>query len=164
MDPSSNEPVIPFRAIGVIRTPFAEPKGAPIQPVYARDAEGRVELAPEFADALADLDGFDRVWLFYWCHLAGPYRAEVVPFRDDRAHGLFATRAPARPNPLGMSCVRLLRVDGPALHVAGVDMVDGSPLLDLKPYVPAFDAFPEAGAGWLDAGRSARTEADDRFA
>lgn len=152
-----------FRTIGVIRTPFVESEGTPIQPVYAREAEGTVELLPEYAEGTLDLDGFDRLWLLYCFDRAPAARLRVVPFRDDRAHGVFATRSPCRPNPLGLSCVRLLAVEGCRLRVAGVDMLDGTPLLDLKPYVPQFDSFPGARAGWLDAGRVDRTRADRRF-
>ncbi len=148
--------------IGVIRSPHREAAGAPIQPAYAA-AEGRVIVEPAYAEALADLEGFDRIWLLYWFDRARPWMPRVVPYRDTRTHGLFATRAPARPNPVGMSVVRLLRREGRELVVGGIDVLDGTPLLDIKPYVPAWDAWPDARAGWLDARRAAREVADGRF-
>lgn len=152
-----------FRAIGIIHTPYESSNGTPIQPVYAQDREGTVELFAPYADGIQDLDGFDRIWLVYHLHCApaGPLR--VIPFRDNREHGVFATRSPCRPNPIGLSCVRLLVIEGNTLRVAGVDMLDGTPLLDIKPYVPEFDSFPNAKAGWLNEQRVDRTRADARF-
>jgi tRNA-Thr(GGU) m(6)t(6)A37 methyltransferase TsaA len=149
-------------AIRVIHTPFRQVKGAPIQPVFAPAAEGTVELLPEYADGLTDLAGFERVWLVYWLDRTGPARLRVIPFRDTIDHGIFATRAPCRPNPIGLSCVRLIAVAGNVLTVADVDMLDGTPLLDIKPYVPQFDAFPSVRAGWLDSSQN-NTHADGRF-
>jgi tRNA-Thr(GGU) m(6)t(6)A37 methyltransferase TsaA len=149
--------------IGRIRSPFREPAGTPIQPSFAEGTEGVVEVFPEYADGLDDLDGFERIWLLYWLHRAPPARLHVVPFRDEVQHGVFATRAPCRPNPIGLSCVRLLRVEHNLLTVVGVDILDGTPLLDIKPYVPEFDAFPQSRAGWLAQGRHGRTRADHRF-
>ena len=152
--------------IGIIHTPFALPEGTPIQPTMARGAEGEVELAEEFADALKDVDGFDRIWLIYWFHRGSGWKPTVTPYMDDRPHGLFATRAPRRPNAIGMSCVRVLAVSGNRVRVADVDMLDGTPLIDIKPYVPRFDAYPEARSGWLDDSPMAKRDdvnADDRF-
>ncbi len=150
--------------IGVIRTPFARQDGTPIQPAAARGARGTVELRPEFSAALQDLDGFSHIWLLYWFDRAAPYRPLVVPYLDDRERGLFATRAPCRPNPLGMSVVRLLHIRGCTLEVADVDILDGTPLLDIKPYAPRFDCLPEARAGWLDRSAAQTDRADGRFA
>lgn len=149
--------------IGIIHTPFREPAGTPIQPVYADGAEGTVEVFAPFIDGLADLEGFDRIWLIYWCDRAATPKMRVVPYRDTRERGLFATRAPARPNPIGLSCVRLLRVEKHVLHVGDLDILDGTPLLDIKPYVPTFDSFPSIRSGWLGERRTERTIADDRF-
>ncbi len=149
--------------IGIIHTPFREPAGTPIQPVYADGAEGTVEVFAPFIDGLADLEGFDRIWLIYWCDRAAVPKMRVVPYRDTRERGLFATRAPARPNPIGISCVRLLCVEKNILHVADLDILDGTPLLDIKPYVSAFDSFPGIRGGWLSEQRTDRTIADDRF-
>jgi len=136
--------------IGVIRTPFKVPKGTPIQPPAARGAEGRVELFPEYVDGLKDIEGFSHIILIYHFHLSGPPRLWVRPYMDDIERGVFATRAPARPNPIGLSVVKLEGIEGNALHIRDVDVVDGTPLLDIKPYVPQFDGVPEAKIGWLE--------------
>ncbi len=149
--------------IGIIHSPFTEANGTPIQPVFATDAQGTVEVFEPFAEGLADLDGFDRIWLLYWCHRANEPTMRVVPYRDTRERGLFATRAPSRPNPIGLSCVRLLRVEGNVLHVTGLDVLDGTPLLDIKPYVPSFDSFPGNREGWLGESSTGRIIADERF-
>mgnify|MGYP006296157833 CR=1 FL=1 len=151
--------------IGVIHSPFAEPKGTPIQPSYAREAEGTVEVYLPYREALADLEPFDRMWLLYWFDRAGPFRPQVVPFRDVVSRGLFSTRAPCRPNRIGLSSVRLLSMDieNGILRIGDVDILDGTPLLDIKPYVPTFDSYPSSAAGWLDGQGSPREQADDRF-
>jgi tRNA (adenine37-N6)-methyltransferase len=153
-----------FRPIGVVRSPFTRQEGTPIQPGLAPGAEGEIELDPAYADALADLDGFGRIWVLYVFDRATAYRPRVVPYLDDRPRGLFATRAPGRPNPIGMSPLRLLAIAGTTLRVADLDILDGTPVLDVKPYVPAFDAFPGVRAGWLDAARRDECRADGRFA
>lgn len=150
-------------AIGLIHSPFPSPAGTPIQPPFGGAAEGTVEVFPAYADGLHDLGGFERIWLLYWLDRAPPARLRVAPFRDDAERGLFATRAPCRPNPIGLSCVRLLRIEANLLTIGGVDILDGTPLVDIKPYVPQFDAFPQSRAGWLEAGGNRRTLADDRF-
>jgi tRNA-Thr(GGU) m(6)t(6)A37 methyltransferase TsaA len=151
------------RPIGVIRSPHRTPAGTPIQPVYAEPCDGRVVVDPELEAALADLEGFERIWLVYHLDRAGPFKARVVPYRDNQEHGLFATRSPCRPNPIGISVVRLLARERNVLHVRGVDILDETPLLDIKPYVPEFDAFPTSKAGWLEQRCEDRREADDRF-
>jgi len=152
-----------IQPIGIIRTGFIEAVGTPIQPAYAKQAEGQVIVDEEFEPALADLEGFERLWLIYWMDRASPFKPMVVPYRDTRKHGLFATRSPCRPNPIGLSVVRLLRREGRILHVADIDILDGTPLLDIKPYVPEFDAHPSSKAGWFDACRVDRKVADRRF-
>jgi len=152
-----------FRPIGVVRSPFVVEDGTPIQPVAAAEVEGEIVLDAELAPALADLAGFDRIWVVYVLDRAGDYRPSVVPYRDDRPHGLFATRSPCRPNPIGISSLRLLAVSGATLRVADLDILDGSPVLDVKPYVPEFDAYPEARAGWLEERRRDVSAADGRF-
>jgi len=149
--------------IGTIRTPFCEQAGTPIQPGYGDEAHGEAVLDPAFAAGLADLERFERAWLVTWLHKSGDYKLRVVPYRDTRERGLFATRAPRRPNPIGISCVRVLGVEGNVLRFAGADMLDGTPLLDIKPYSPRFDAFPDARAGWLDDEAVDRRRADGRF-
>ena len=149
--------------IGVIRSPYHQPAGTPIQPVFAGAVEGTVELLPQFLDGLQDLAGFERIWLIYWLDRAPAARLRVVPFLDTVERGLFATRAPCRPNPIGLSCVRLLAVRGNVLTFYGADILDGTPLLDIKPYVPRFDAFGAARAGWFEQQTTGNTHADGRF-
>ena len=162
MEDPGRPPII-LRPIGVICSPHRTPAGTPIQPAYADEAEGEVVVDEPFERALDDIEGFERVWLVYWFDRAGPFAPHVVPYRDTREHGVFATRAPNRPNPIGLSVVRLLGRDGRVLHVSGIDVLDGTPLLDIKPYVAEFDAHPVSKAGWLDDRREDRRVADDRF-
>jgi len=161
-DPRDYTGVVPFpeqitlRPIGVVRSTYTERYGTPRQAGLdgpGGDAPARLELDPAVIDAAAlnDLDGFDRVWVLAWLHLNRPeWPTRVRPPRGGPRRGLFSTRAPHRPNPIGLSAPRLLRVDGHTVHVAGLDLIDGTPLLDLKPYVPFADAFPDAAAGWVD--------------
>jgi tRNA-Thr(GGU) m(6)t(6)A37 methyltransferase TsaA len=156
---------ISYRPIGTIHSPHADVQGMPIQPAGAAGIRGRVEILAEYAPGLKDLDGFSHIILIYHFHRAGPPQLTVVPFMDSEPRGLFATRAPRRPNPIGLSVVRLLGIEGTTLHVENIDVLDGTPLLDLKPYVPQFDQPAAARAGWLDAtGNRVRTRrSDDRF-
>jgi tRNA (adenine37-N6)-methyltransferase len=149
--------------IGTIHTPYRTAEGTPIQPRFGEGIEARVTVIDEYVAALQDIEGFERLWLLYWLDRAGPFAPLVVPYRDDRPHGLFATRSPSRPNPIGLSVVRLLGRDENALRVADIDVLDGTPLLDIKPYVPKVDAHPDSRAGWFDANRVDRTIADGRF-
>jgi tRNA-Thr(GGU) m(6)t(6)A37 methyltransferase TsaA len=149
--------------IGRIHSSFQEATGTPIQPCRAHNSPGHVELRPEYVDGLADLAGFDRIWLIYWFHRAAAAKMRVVPYRDTVAHGLFATRAPARPNPLGLSCVRLLGIEGHLLRLAEVDILDNTPLLDIKPYVPQYDNYPVTRCGWIDTVPDRPVVADNRF-
>jgi tRNA (adenine37-N6)-methyltransferase len=136
--------------IGVVRSPFSEKAEAPRQPVVAEGIEGQILVDPRFEDALADLDAFDRIWVLFWFDRAAPhFRSRVLPPRSETKRGVFATRSPHRPNPIGMSAVRLDRIEGGTLFVRDLDVLDGTPVLDLKPYLPYADAFPDAGAGWL---------------
>jgi tRNA-Thr(GGU) m(6)t(6)A37 methyltransferase TsaA len=152
-----------IQVIGVIHTPFARAEGTPIQSAVAAGAEGRVEVHHAFTAGLKDLDGFERIWLLYWFDRAAAARLRVVPYLDQVERGVFATRAPCRPNPIGLSSVRLLRVEGNVLHVRDVDMLDGTPLIDIKPYAPRFDRFEVSRCGWLDAADAGRRLADERF-
>lgn len=161
-----NEPaqVFIFRPIGTIRTPHRQQAGTPIQPACAEGIRGTVEVFDIYADALADLEGFNRIWLLYVLDRAKPWAARVIPFRDRVERGLFATRVPARPNPIGMSAVKLISIEGRILTIEGVDMLDRTPLIDIKPYVSEFDAYPHARAGWYEKGCGNVTVADERFA
>lgn len=140
---------IKYRPIGVVHSPFKEPKGTPIQPAGAEGVAGTVEVFPEYVEGLTDVDGFSHVILIYHCHLATKPSLTVKPFMDDKAHGVFAMRGPSRPNPIGISTVRLVSVEGNILHIRDVDIVDGTPVLDIKPYVPEFDVRPVERTGWL---------------
>ena len=142
-----------YRPIGVIRTPHKEPKGTPIQPTGAQGIEGTIELNPEYRPGLKDLEGFSHVILLYHFHRAEGYSLQVKPYMDKDTHGVFATRIPGRPNPIGLSVVRLLDIEGGTLRIQDVDILDGTPLLDIKPYVPAFDHRETDRIGWL-TGRS----------
>ncbi len=138
--------------IGVIHTPFRDRHSAPRQPAAARGVAGTIELAPgsHYEHALSDLSGFTHLWVIFWFHLNETWNPKVAPPRSAEKRGVFATRSPHRPNPLGLSVLRLLRIEGLTLHVLDVDMIDGTPVFDLKPYVPYTDAVPEAGSGWLN--------------
>jgi len=159
----TDENLIRLTPIGTIHSPHEAAKGTPIQPTYATDCEGQVIVDPRYEEALADLEGFDHIWLIYLLDRAGAFRPRIVPYRDVIEHGLFATRSPCRPNPVGLSVVRLTGREGNVLSVSGIDILDNTPLIDIKPYVPEFDVRPDSKAGWLDERRSERTEADGRF-
>ncbi len=156
---------IQYRPIGIIHSPFQQPHGAPIQPRAAEGVQGTVEVFDEFKEGLADLDGFSHIILVYHLHLSDGYALKVKPFLDDTRRGLFATRAPRRPNPIGISVVPLRKIDGDTLYITNVDIIEGTPLLDIKPYVPEFDREVDIRVGWL-TGKSHRvkdTFSDDRF-
>lgn len=158
------EPYV-VRPIGFARSPFVEKVEAPRQAVASEGALGRIELLPEHEHALEDLEGFERIWVIFWFHQvpAGASPSKVLPPRSDRKRGVFATRSPHRPNPIGISAVRLERVEGRVVHIRDLDLIDGTPVLDLKPYVPYADAFPEANAGWLEAKPDPRPSWDVAF-
>ncbi len=151
------------RSIGIIHSPFTEAAGTPIQPRFAEDVEGNVEVFEEFAPGLKDLDGFERIWLIYWFDRSQPFKLMVKPYIDTVERGLFATRAPSRPNPIGISCVKLLGIDGNILRVSGMDILDGTPLLDIKPFIARFDSFQVSRSGWQDTIEDPHKKADNRF-
>jgi tRNA-Thr(GGU) m(6)t(6)A37 methyltransferase TsaA len=154
---------IVFRQIGTIYSPYTSTAGMPIQPRGALRVAGRVEVFPEYAEGLKDLPGFSHIYLLYQFHVASSMRLCVVPFLDSQPRGVFATRAPARPNPLGLSVVRLREVRGNVLLVENLDVLDGTPLLDIKPYVPAFDHWDVESTGWLaEKGHRAGSAASDQ--
>jgi tRNA-Thr(GGU) m(6)t(6)A37 methyltransferase TsaA len=162
---SEEREAVRFRPIGIIHTPFANLEGMPIQPTGASGVPGQVELFPEFREGLQDLEEFSHVILLYHFHRSRGYALEVVPFMDSEKRGLFSTRAPRRPNPLGLSVVRLLGIEEGILRVEGVDILDGTPLLDIKPFVPDFDASEELRLGWLEEARkrAVAQRSDGRF-
>lgn len=140
-----------FEPIGVIHTPFKSPEDVPIQPTGGRDVEAVVEVDPRYVPGLEDLDGFSHILLVYHFHLSKGYKLKVVPFADTEERGLFSTRAPRRPNPIGVSVVRLLRIEGNKIHISDIDMVDGTPLLDIKPCIPHLYPSPDdVKIGWLE--------------
>lgn len=141
---------ITYRAIGRVRSPFKQASGTPIQAALANDSRGSIELFPDFVEGLVGLEGFSHLMLFYHFHLSGKAELKVKPFLDEEEHGVFATRAPRRPNALGVSIVRLEKIEGNVLHIRNLDILDGTPLLDIKPYVPAFDKREDTRTGWLE--------------
>jgi tRNA-Thr(GGU) m(6)t(6)A37 methyltransferase TsaA len=149
--------------IGLIHTPFQHAAGTPIQSAVSDGAKGTIEVFPEYTLGLRDLEGFERLWLIYLLDRASAPQLLAHPYLDDREHGIFATRAPARPNHIGISAVRLVGIENNRLSIADVDMLDGTPLLDIKPYVPAFDCFDVTRTGWYQAKRALGAVADDRF-
>jgi tRNA-Thr(GGU) m(6)t(6)A37 methyltransferase TsaA len=152
---------ITLRPIGIIHTPFNTKEESPIQGAFRPDAEGTVEVFPEFAPALKDIETFTHLYLIYHFDRAGEIILSRPTFLDDEPHGVFASRHPCRPNGLGLSVVRFLRREGNILRVSGIDVLDGTPLIDLKPYIPRFDCYPEAGEGWT-AGKQERQKPHGR--
>jgi tRNA-Thr(GGU) m(6)t(6)A37 methyltransferase TsaA len=154
-----------FQPIGVIHSPFKQPSGVPIQGAFAPEAQGYVEIDDAFSEGLQDIEQFSHIYLLYMFHRNQQVKLTVTPFLDNQPHGVLATRAPCRPNPIGLSIVRLLAREGNRLHVGELDIIDETPLLDLKPYIPRFDHRPDAAPGWT-AGAESRDvtyKADDRF-
>jgi tRNA-Thr(GGU) m(6)t(6)A37 methyltransferase TsaA len=156
---------ITYPPIGVVHTPFTAQAGMPVQTVAARDVAGTIELAPEYVGGLSDLDGFSHLWLLVHLHQVQGHALTVTPYLDDQPRGVFATRSPRRPNPIGLSIVRLVGIDGATLKIEEVDLLDGTPVLDIKPYVPLFDYRADARIGWFASKQHNVYEvrADDRF-
>ena len=156
---------IRYHPIGIIHTPFQALQGMPIQPPGANRTQGRVELLPAYAEGLQDLEGFSHVILIYHFHRVHEVQLTVTPFLDSQPRGLFSTRAPKRPNPIGLSVVKLDRVQGNTLFVENIDVLDGTPLLDIKPYVPEFDQPAVSRVGWLEKSKGdvANKKSDERF-
>lgn len=137
--------------IGFVRSPFREKVRAPRQSRAGAGVEGRIEILPRYEHALSDLDGFERIWVLFWFDRALHAPSKVLPPRSAVKRGVFATRSPHRPNPIGMSALRLDRIEGLTLFVRDLDVLDETPVLDLKPYLPYADAYPDARTGWLEA-------------
>ncbi len=156
---------ISFQPIGIVHSGHLQPEGTPIQFLGAKEFKGEIEIFAEFKEGLADLDGFSHLMLIYYFHQIKNVSLSVKPFMDEAAHGVFATRSPARPNPIGFSIVRLLEIRGTRLLIEGLDMLNETPLLDLKPYVPHFDAVDAEKIGWLEANieKHWKTKDDGRF-
>jgi tRNA-Thr(GGU) m(6)t(6)A37 methyltransferase TsaA len=155
-----------YRPIGIISSPFTSLADMPIQPTGAKGVPGRAVIDPAYQEGLKDLEGFSYIHLIYAFHLSEGYALRVKPFLDNQIRGVFSTRAPRRPNAIGLSVVRLVRVEENILHIEDVDMIDGTPLLDIKPYVPVFDSRSPEKTGWLEnrAGNAANHRSDRRFA
>jgi len=141
---------IKYKPIGIIHSPFIEPKGTPIQSASAKDIDGTVEVFPEYAEGLKDVEGFSHIILIIHFHLSKKAPLKTKPYMDDEVHGIFAIRGPSRPNPIGISIVRLIRIEKNILHIKDIDIIDGTPLLDIKPYVPEFDIREVTKIGWLE--------------
>lgn len=158
------EPVT-FFPIGVVHSPHKELSGMPVQPPSASSFTGEIEILPEFLEGLKDIEGFSRLMVFYHLHKSAGALLSAVPFFDTVPHGVFASRIPRRPNALGFSVVRLISREGNILKIGDVDILDGTPVLDIKPYVPEFDAYPDESSGWF-AGKLSSMEtkrSDKRF-
>ncbi len=141
---------IKYKPIGIIHSPFKKPQGIPIQTTAAKGIKGTVEIFPEYAEGLKDVEGFSHIILICHFHLSKKTSLKVKPFMDNQLRGVFSTRAPSRPNPIGLSIVRLVGVEERTLLIQDVDIVDGTPLLDIKPYVPDFDSREDNKIGWLE--------------
>ena len=139
-----------YKPIGVVHSPFKMPQDVPIQSAAAKGVVGSVEVFQEYVEGLKDVEGFSYLILVYHFHLAQKYSLLVTPFLDKRLHGVFSTRAPSRPNPVGVSIVHLTKIEKNLLHIQDVDIIDGTPLLDIKPFVPEFDQRKAERIGWLD--------------
>ena len=154
-----------YKSIGIIHSPFKNMEGIPIQPTASYGIDGTVEVKPQYADGLKDIDGFSHIILLYHFHLSNGPLLQVKPFLDDTKRGIFSTRAPRRPNAIGLSIVRLTGIQNTTLYIEDVDIVDGTPLLDIKPYVPQFDHRQVDKIGWLSENvkNLHKTRADNRF-
>jgi len=141
---------IQFKPIGVIHSPFKEAKGTPIQPAGAEGINGSIIVFPEYAQGLKDLEGFSHIILLYYFHMVGKPSMMVTPFMDSIPRGIFATRSPRRPNAIGISMVHLIRIEKNVLHIQDIDILDGTPLLDIKPHVPDIDRRDVERIGWLE--------------
>ena len=156
---------ITYKYIGTIHSPFKKTGDMPIQPGGAGGIKGTVEIKHEYIGGLKDIEGFSHIILIYHFHLSKGYSLEVIPFLDEYPRGIFSTRAPRRPNPIGLSIVKLIKVENNILHIENVDIVDNTPLLDIKPYVPKFDAPGEVKIGWLTKAQNEvkKKRSDHRF-
>ena len=154
-----------YKPIGVIHSPFNNLEEMPIQPSSDASRPGTVEIYPEFVEGLKDLEGFSHIYLIYHLHKVNKSRLVVTPFLDKEPHGIFATRAPSRPNPIGLSLVKIVGLEGNLIHVDQVDVLDGTPLLDIKPYVPEFENVDFVQIGWLEKAKwqIRSRKSDDRF-
>jgi tRNA (adenine37-N6)-methyltransferase len=152
--------------IGIIHTPHTDIKNMPIQPIAADGIKGYIELLPEYLRGLKDLEGFSHLTLIYRFHKITDYALEVIPFMDDKLRGVFATKAPKRPNAIGISTVKLISIDRNIIHVEQVDMLDETPLIDIKPFYPRYDNRENVKIGWLEKNKDLHLDklrSDERF-
>lgn len=149
--------------IGIIKTPFKEKSGVPIQAKVGESIEGYIEIAQEYVDGLADLNEFSHIHIIFHFNQHNSYKLSVTPYMDHVPRGLFSTRAPTRPNPIGLSLVELVSIEKNIIRFKGVDMLDNTPVLDIKPYFADFDSRQNTRSGWLDRVKKRRTISDDRF-
>jgi tRNA-Thr(GGU) m(6)t(6)A37 methyltransferase TsaA len=151
-NPSAERPSLTLDPIGIVHSPFAQRLSAPRQPSAAQGIQGTLQLFPHvgYEYALEDLASFRFIWVLFWFHKNQSFRRKVQPPRSQQRRGVFATRSPYRPNPIGLSAVELLGIEGLTLRVQNLDILDGTPILDLKPYIPYTDSIPDANSGWLD--------------
>ena len=156
---------VSYTPIGVIHSPFKEPKNVPIQAAASKGIQGTIEMNSEFAEGVEDLDGFSHLILLYHFNLVKGFSLKAKPFLDDALRGVFASRSPARPNPIGISIVRVRKIENKTLHIEDVDIIDGTPLLDIKPCVPKFDYRRTTQIGWYNdkLGKLRKARDDDRF-
>jgi len=154
-----------IQSIGIVHSPFVTAKGTPAQPAADEGTRGYIEVYPEFAEGLKDLDLFSHIHVLFHLHLASKKELTVIPFLDSKPHGVFATRSPGRPNSLGLSVVEVERVEGNIVHVRNLDILDGSPVFDIKPYVAQFDIFNNTRNGWFGTNidRMREIKDDGRF-
>lgn len=151
--------------IGVIKTPFKTRDGMPIQPSGAKGVEGVIEINEKYTEGLTDLDGFSHIILIYQFHLIKEYELSLIPFMDDKPHGVFSTRAPKRPNAIGFSVVKLNKIEENLVYVENIDVLDGTPLIDIKPLIPDVDFVEVTKLGWLEgkSNKMGAKKSDKRF-
>jgi tRNA (adenine37-N6)-methyltransferase len=154
-----------YKPIGIIHSPFKTPENVPIQHTGAKGERGTIEIYPEFAEGLADLEGFSHIMLLFHMHLVEYHKLKVIPFLDTVERGIFSTRAPVRPNPIGMTIVKLIKIENNLITVENIDMIDQTPLLDIKPCLPMIDDLQDIKLGWLSGkiDKFSVTRSDSRF-
>lgn len=166
MQTNNTPPKVSLSVIGILKTPHQTLEQMPIQPLGAENIEGVAEVNPQYVEGIKDLECFSHIILIYYLHKVNDYQLVVKPFMDEREHGVFATRAPKRPSPIGLSIVKIRKVEHNKVYFEGADMLDGTPLLDIKPYMRRFDNRPDAVDGWLEDKEEdlvKKTRSDDRF-
>jgi len=156
---------IKYHPIGVVHSPFKEPKGTPIQPTAALGIKATVEIYHEYEEGLQDLESFSHIIIIYHFHLSKHYNLKVKPYMDNNLHGVFATRSPSRPNPIGLSVVKLISIENNILNIQNIEIIEGTPVLDIKPYIPEFTTNEKIKIGWLENNihKLSQSKDDGRF-